>query len=558
MNIFQVATLLIFGLFLVACGGGGTSSNDAPDASSLERPWSYTKTTGTRIVDIRLENSRLVGHVCEDAYKNFELELFLGNERVGSSRTEWASAPDHPCTEHKRFSRFVLQWPAQAHSALMQQGGVLHVRFAGKTLESVVIPRQPIVSPARVQLTSNTSEGLSGVYCADDGVPFVRARLSEVDHSVTTGKTVTSPWSDCVAARGFTLTAAELQAAAISRGWFPSDELTLWAGPHAQPQPVAVLTWRAPTAAHGLAFWEVGAEAETALAALPFSVDASLYPTMTMDASRSPSEEGTRQGQLSRNEYLRGRTTIAAYGLLGTNKRLKTATPNEDIQAFAQAYRAQAQRDPDVLYILDEPFWTIQNGLVDLNTVEEHYHDYMKVVSAYRAAFPHSKLMAAVNGVVLHEKIYPHAKSLLSNFDILAFDPYIVYTSVPFELYESAFRVGRCSVQQGERLDIAVSECLAQNFQDNPRVQYGWAAQGFTVHDQADGDVREYAPYNEGLQRHLRAMAKIAYQHRQRSLAVSAFGILVQERLHAAEPYLVEGRSLLPSLMNDFRAFAGR
>jgi hypothetical protein len=538
---------------LSACGG---EESRTPESVG----WSHVHTDGAFLADIRLTQGQLQGVVCEDAWKNFELELLVAGEVVGTSRTEWASADTHACTQHKRFSAFRLAWPADTHERVSQEGALLRIRHAGVIRHEVRIPAVPTLASKWELWLNSPTEGVAGLYCADEGALVIRGELQQPDYPVP-GYVVPSPWADCRTARAFELKPSELQAQAVRHHWFPSDSLHLWQVSEQGASVLATLNWRADSKVHQIPYLEAGANELNDMLAMPFEPDSSIYPARGRAGAETVAQAGIRQGLSAVAERQAGRTPYNRYQLLNLDKRLKTSTPFEDIQTFAQAFRSTGA-NPGVLYVLDEPFWKSFGDVVEPANQAAHLEDYETVVRAYRASFPQTPLMAAVNGVVLLPQVYADARHILNQVDLLLFDPYTVYASIFPSLYEEGMRLQaqRCPVKEWDRLDSAVSECLVTLFGDLPGKKFGWLGQAFTIADTPGIETESYAPYVQGLRRHWRAMREVATRHAERSFAVGTFGYRLSEFSLINEPLLRRAADMKPQdiLSRDISAFAAK
>lgn len=537
---------------LAACGSG--------DSSEKLSGWTHQFADGAFQMDVRLTGGQLQGTVCEDAWKNFELELLVDGELAATSRTEWASAENHPCTRHKRFSAFRLGWPSHVHARMTQMGGLLRIRHAGVVRHEVRIPPVPDAKP-RFELYKNSpTEGIAGAFCADAGTLVIRGELQQPDYVVAT-QTTAQALPDCQVTHEFSLSAVELQALAVGHHWFPTDKLHLWVVDESRAAPLAALNWQAHAQVHTLPYLEAGANELEDMLAMPFTPDASIYPARGRAATETIAQSGTRQGWSAVTERSAGRTPYNRYQLLNLEKRLKTSTPDADIQTFAQAFRATGAT-PGVMYVLDEPFWKSFGDVVEPANQAAHLSDYEAVVRAYRSAFAGTPLMAAVNGVVLLPQVHEDAKRLLSQVDLLLFDPYTVYASIFPRLYEEGLRAqaARCPVKEWDRLDTAVSECLATTFAELPSARFGWLGQAFVLADTPGIQTLGYAPYIEGLRRHWRAIREVAVRHANRSFAVGTFGYRLSEFSLINEPLLRRAADMQPQevLAKDISALAAK
>lgn len=577
---FVSAVFVAFALTLSGCGGSGASSgaDPAPRAES-DRSWSFEWQQGPLHWDAELHRMALRGAACADELLNYEVLLKAGPEEDApiwaTSQTEWAVDEQHVCASRKRFSAYRLQWSEQAHPALLTQGAVLELRQHTELVHRVTLaPLQDVLSEAaqaaqqraRIVLEHNdASKGVAGFFCAQDGVPFIRGRLQQPDWllPLTTQTPHYNARLDCDALP-FEASPALLQQQAVTQHWFSGDALTLWQGsaaPFEATAPVAAVAWRAHDRVHTFDFIEAGANEQEDMLRMPFEPTGSLYPARGRPQPESLYEAGMRQGHSAVTERAAGRQAWGRLQLLGLDKRLNTTNPAQSLAEFSRGYR-DAGGVPSTWYVLDEPFWKSFGDVVEPHLQAAHLLDYRAVVAAYRQEWPGVPLMAAVNGVVLKTQVVQDARALLADVDVLAFDPYTVYSSLLPSLYADGLRDQSrlCPVQAWDRLDVAASRCLAKTMLSRPGQKAGWVVQGFLVNEKNLPEFLTYPVHAHSLQRHWRAMRQVALEHADQTQLLAVFGFRLSQHSLVNEPLLIRGADLqnLAPLHEDLKSLAAR
>ena len=362
----------------------------------------------------------------------------------------------------------------------------------------------------------------------------------------------------------FEASAAQLQQRAGAQHWFSGDALTLWQGsapPYNVTAPVATLAWRASDRVHAFDFIEAGANVQEDMLRMPFEPSGSLYPARGRPQKETLHEAGLRQGASSVVERQAGRQSWGRLQLLGLDKRLNTEQPEQALAEFSRGYR-EAGGSPTAWYVLDEPFWKSFGDVVEPHLQAAHLQDYRRIVRAYRQEWPGVPLMAAVNGVGLKAQATQDARGLLSEVDILAFDPYTVYSSLLPTLYAQglADQAQRCPVRAWDRLDVSASRCLARVVPSHAGQKLGWVVQGFLVNEKNSPQVKNYPVHVQSLQRHWRAMRQVALEHAAQTQLLAVFGFRLSEHSLINEPMLMRGADLEPmaALHADLKSLAAR
>lgn len=99
-------------------------------------------------------------------------------------------------------------------------------------------------------------------------------------------------------------------------------------------------------------------------------------------------------------------------------------------------------------------------------------------------------------------------------------------------------------MQAWDRLDVAVSRCLAKLMLTRAGQIVGWIARGFLVNERSTPDFQMYLVHAQSLQRHWRAMRQVAVEHEKDTFALATFGFRLSAHSLINEPLLIRGADL--------------